>query len=322
MIETIALPKDAAGIENALRTELAHGDAMIGTVAPILRHLLANEEHSLFGDDVIAALRGMMRDIARQLLDAVAVGAGGAENHEQDSVRLAGMIAALIANPGLLTHVHAQALESQLTNRLEARIALDPVLSPLLQSLIASSEPETATTAMALLASQARYVQSQRRMQLPLHELPGDLLHGVLLALRAQAVDDADWQINAAAAEKAIRGAFDEGRSRLGLIARLIAGMGAAATAALSISHGGVAIFLSALAMASGQDRDMATLATNESQCARLALGMRAAGLKSAGIEEQFAALHPERVVPEGFDLVGADRAVAILAHSAPYPGS
>lgn len=320
MVEIIAPQNDVASMENALRAELAHGDAMIESVAPILRHLIANEEHSLFGDNVIAAVRGMMRDLAVQLLETVVTGANNRE--ALDPARLTRLTQALIENNGLLTHIHALALETQLTNRLEARLSLDPVLSPLLQALIASSDPDTAAAGMALLASQARFVQGQRRMQLPLAELPGDLLHAVLLTLRAQAVDDADWQMNVAAADQAIRGSFDEGRSRLGLIARLIAGMGAGATAALAVGHAGAAIFLSALGIAARQDRDMAALATNESQSARLLLALRAAGLKSGEIEEQFAALHPELAMPEGGDQIGVDQAAAILAQAAPYPGN
>lgn len=320
MVETIAPLNDAADMEYALRADLARGDAMIGSVAPILRHLLANEEHSLFGDDVIAAVRGMIRDLAGQLLEAVEARAGN--GNTQDPARLARLVEDLVENTGLLTHIHALALETQLTNRLEARLSLDHVLSPLLQALIASSDPETAAAGMALLASQARFVQGQRRMQLPLAELPGDLLHAVLLTLRAQAVDDAEWQMNVAAADQAIRGSFDEGRSRLGLIARLIAGMGAGATAALAIGHAGTAIFLSALGIAAHQDRDMVALAVNESQCARLLLALRAAGLKAAAIEEQFAALHPELAMPEGCEMIGADQAAAILAQAAPYPGN
>ena len=77
-----------------------------------------------------------------------------------------------------------------------------------------------------------------------------------------------------------------------------------------------MAFFVSALALASGQDRDMAVLATNEGQLARLALALRAAGLKPAGVEEQFLALHPDVALPEGFETLGADRAAALLAQS------
>ena len=81
-------------------------------------------------------------------------------------------------------------------------------------------------------------------------------------------------------------------------------------------------MFLSALALASGQDRDTAVLATNEGQLARLALALRAAGLKPTAVEEQFVSLHPEVSLPDGFDSLGADRAAALLARSGSFPGS
>jgi hypothetical protein len=98
--------------------------------------------------------------------------------------------------------------------------------------------------------------------------------------------------------------------------------MGGGALAALSISHAGVAIFASALSIASGQSRDMAVLSTNEAQLARLALALRAAGLKPAAVEEQFLSLHPEVALPEGFEQLGSDRAAAMLAAGGPVAGS
>jgi len=201
-------------------------------------------------------------------------------------------------------------------------MAVDPVLSPLLQALTASSEAQIAARAMALMAAQARFIQTQRRMQLPLFELPGDLLHGVLLTLKATCGEDEAIQPHILAVEQQLRGTFDEGRSRLGLISRLLMGMGGGAMAALSVSHGGVAIFLSALAIAAGQDRDMIVLATNESQVARLALALRAAGLKSDGIAEQFMAIHPDVTLPDRFDSLASDHAAALLAGSASFAGS
>jgi hypothetical protein len=90
--------------------------------------------------------------------------------------------------------------------------------------------------------------------------------------------------------------------------------MGAGAVAALSIHHAGAAIFLSALGIASGQDRDLATLATSETQRTRLALALCAAGLKPAAIEEQLLALDPDAALPEGLDRLTPDRAAALLA--------
>ena len=322
MSETAAHANPAVAVETVMREELAHGDAMIGTIAPIMRHLLANDEHSVFSDEIVAAVRGMMSHVATQVLDELAAAGGTPDARDHDPGQVADLVEAFVAHSGFLAHVHALALEWQLTQRLQARLALDPVLSPLLQALIASPEAPVAAAAMALLASQARFAQNQRRMQLPLSELPGDLLHAALFGLRGLAGNDPDLLAQTAAAEQGVRAQYDESRSRLGLISRLVMGMGGGATAALSVTHAGVGIFLSALALASGQDRDMAVLATNEAQVARLALALRASGMKPQSIEEQFLSLHPEVTLPDGFEQLGADHAAALLARSAAYPGS
>ncbi len=319
MNESLVPAGDSIPIEHLLRDELAHGDALVGTIAPILRHLLANDDHSVFGDEIIARVRGMLSNVASQLLDTVFTVQGSGERAAHDPDQIAALSNSFVAHGGFLAHVHGLALEWQLTERLHGRLGLDPVLSPLLQALIASSEPATASKAMALLAAQARFSQGQRRLQLPLSELPGDLLHAALLTLRNHAGAVSETEIDAA--DRLLRSNHDEARSRLGLIARLVTGMGGGATAALSISHAGVAMFLSALALASGQDRDLAILATNEGQLARFALAMRAAGLRTPAITEQFVALHPTVDLPEGFDALGADHAAAMLARSAAQPG-
>ena len=321
MIQNSAQLHPAENVEHALRDELARGDALIGTIAPILRHLLANDEHSVFSDEIIARVRGMVANIARQLLTELSSAGGEPEQRDHDAERIGVLVGSLVGHGGFLAHVHAMALEWQLAGRMQARLALDPVLPPLLQALIASSEAAVASSAMALLASQARFAASQRRMQLPLNELPGDLLHVALLVLRAHAGDDPADQAAAVQAEQALRGRYDESRSRLGLISRIVMGMGGGATAALAITHAGVGIFLSALALTSGQDRDMVVLATNEGQLARFALGLRAAGLKPQAIEEQFVSLHPEVALPSGFEQLGCDQAAALLARSASFPG-
>jgi hypothetical protein len=297
-------PRVTDSVESRLRDALERGDAVIGTVPPVLRHLLASDDSGLFADAILARVRGMIADIAQQLVEHM----GG---EEQDGPAL---ITALMANPVFLTHVHALVLEWQLTERLQAGLALDPVLSPLLQALIASSDQTTAALAMKFLAAQARFGQAQRRMRLPLAELPGDLLHGALVAMRGVAGARPDADARAAAAETAIRTDYGESRSRIGLISRLVTGMGAGAVAALSIHHAGAAIFLSALGIASGQDRDLATLATSETQRTRLALALCAAGLKPSAIEEQLLALDPHAALPEGLDRLTPDRAAALLA--------
>lgn len=321
MIDDHARPGATDSVEAALRERLARDEAMVETIVPILRHLLANEDNSVFSEEVVAKVRGMTGDIARQLLDRQAAAAGEVEPRAHDPEATTALVGALIANPHLLRHVHALALEWQLTVRLQARLALDPVLPPLLQALIASSDGATSGLAMQFLASQARFGQAQRRMTLPLGELPADLLHGVLVAMRTLAGVEPEADAQAAAAQAAIRADYDEGRSRLGLISRLVTGMGGGAVAGLSIAHAGVAIFLSALAIGSGQDRDFAVLSTNEAQLARFALALRAAGLKPSAIEEQFVAVHPDGALPEGFARIGADRAIMLLADAGGMAG-
>lgn len=293
---------------------LTRDDAALGTIAPVLRHLLAHDDHSMFSDEVVARVRGMSEDVASQLLGALAEDERGHDAGNDQAID--DLAALLVQSSAFLCHLHALALEWRLTERLQERLVLDPVLSPLLQALVGSSDETIASSAMNLLAAQARFCQAQRRMQLPIGELPGDLLHGALLALRSYAGSDAAANERAERAEQAIRRRYDEGASRLGLIARAVTGMGGGIIAALSVGHAGAAIFATALAMASGQDRDTAVLAVSEWQAARLALALRAAGLKPAAIEEQFHVLDPGAVLPRGIEQVGAHQAADMLSLS------
>lgn len=301
-------------VDTVLRDELAHGDAMLGTIGPILRHLLDNGGNSFFSDEIVSNVRGMANDLSRQLLAELAVAAGAEEAHDHAAADVAALTSAIVANPALLAHLHALAIEWQLTQRLQRRLALDPVLPPLLQSLIAASDPALAAAAMSALAAQARFCQAQRRMQHPLEELPGDLLHGVLMAMRATVGAEPEADRHAALAEASVRARREAKQSRLDLFAQLVAGLGGEAASALSVTHAGVGLFLSALALVTRQDRDLAALSTHESQLARLALTLRASGLKQQPVEEQFVSLHPDVCLPEGFDRIGPDRAASLLA--------
>jgi hypothetical protein len=314
MNEAVMSQSSEAPIEAALRDQLAQGDVVLGTVGPVLGHLLANHDHSLFSDEIVSRVRGMVGDIARQLLSAQAA-AGAIDDARTFADGNSGALtAALLTDEPLVGHCHALAIEWQLTARLEARNAIDPVLSPLLQALVASDDPSTASTAMAALAAQARFVQRQRRMELPLTELPADQFHRALAVWLDRI--DADNGEAALLAASGLREQYDESAARLGLLARLVHGMGAGAMAALSVSHAGLAIFLSALAATTNQDRDLAVLATNDRQTARLALSLRAAGLKPQAVEEQFLYIHPDVALPEGFDALRSDRARTLLAAS------
>jgi hypothetical protein len=226
----------ADGVEALLRVELASGDAAALNVAPILRHLIDNGANAMFSDAIIAGVRGMVCDLTRQLLDAQLRVKGETERIDHPTDNVAVLADALSANAALLGHLHALAFEWQLTRQMQARMALDPVLSPLLQAQMASADSQTASLAMRLLAAQARFCQEQQRMQLSLTELPGDLLHSVLVAMRTLAGVEADAE--AAGAESVIRLEYHEARTRLGLASRLIAGMGGGGLAALSFSIG------------------------------------------------------------------------------------
>ncbi len=314
MIESGVSLLPQALAESALCDDLAHGDVVLGTIGPVMGHLLANQDQSLFSDEVVARVRGMVSHVAMQLLVAQAEAAGEAEPYAFAEGRRDALASALAVFQPLLTHCHALALEWQLAIRLEARNSIDPVLSPLLQALIASDETETASAAMAALTAQARFIQQQRRMELPLYELPGDLFHNALLIWANCAEEDAAATVKRAQA--GLRASFDESASRSGLLARLIAAMGKGAMAAMSIHHAGLAIFLTALAIASSQDRDIVAISTNERQLARLALSMRAAGVKAKDLEEQFLFIHPDACLPSGVEGLSAERAANLLAAS------
>lgn len=316
---TSAMKPEASleSVETLLRDELVQGDVMLSTATPVLRHLLVTEDQAPFSDEVVARVRGMLVDIARQLLSAMAQAAQIADRSEFLAEYEDGLAEALLDEPAFLAHVHALTLEARLALQLQARCNIDTALSPLLQELAASRDEVLAGSAMATLAAQARFIEHHRRMSLPLGELPGDLFHTAVLALRAHFDDRAET----AAAEQALHEAYDESRGRPALLARLVMRMGKIAPRALDIDQAGLAIFATALAMASGQERDLAVLSFSDRQFARLALVMRAAGLKQPAVEEQFLYLHPGIVLPEGFEKLTADRAALLLAASAPQGG-
>ena len=318
MIQHGHLPDQAAAhavaeAEQAMRLDLAEGDAVLGFTRPILLHLLANRDHALFSDEVIARVRGMVEHMARQMLMATATAAEEADPITWVAEREEGLAALLLQDSTILGHAHALTQEAQLAEQLQRRSGFDGVLSPLVQELAAASDPQVAAGAMRVIAAQARFLQTARRMELPLGELPGDLFRKVLLLLRTHLPDEPAVP----AAEAALRSEYDEGLGRLGQLGQLVIGLGPHATRALSIDHAGLALFATALGMASAQDRNLALLSLGENQLARLALALRAAGLSQGQVEEQFLFLHPDALLPDNFATITPDRARALLAASA-----
>jgi hypothetical protein len=301
----------ADSVEQILRAELARGDAAIAGARPVLRYLLTHEGHPSFSEAAVAVVRGMILDLASQLLRVETVAVEGAGYAHYSGGRQDELAAALIENDDLLAHAQALVLEADLAERLQARSGIDAVLPPLVQELAANDDETTAALAIALLAAQARFMQHCRRMELPLAELPGDLFHAALVVLRAYRGASGE------AAERRLRESYDEGSSRIGLASRAVMGLGMHSARALAVDQAGVALFVSALAMASGQERDRVVLSSAEDHIARLALTLRVAGLDQREIGAQLMLLQPERPLPGGLEQVHADRAAALLASAA-----
>jgi hypothetical protein len=296
-------------VEARLRDELARGGAALSAAAPILRYLAVNGEPALLNDEIVARVRGMLGHVARQLLHAQAKAGELDDPRAFTAEREQGLARRLADEPALLAHLHALAIEGRITLQLLVRHDADPVLSPLLQDLVASTDDGVAGAAMAALAAQSRFIQHYRRMSLPLGELPGGLLDSALLALRAT-VGERDVAV---AAGRAVREAFDEDRGRLALLASLLGRMDESSPHALDLDRAGLAIFATALATASKQGRDQTVMALGGRQPMRFALALRAAGLDQPTVERQVLALDPDATLPEGFGQVTPDLAESLL---------
>ncbi|BBC73026.1 conserved hypothetical protein [Altererythrobacter sp. B11] len=299
-------------VEGILRERLARDGAVLAGVAPVLRHLLRGDAGELFADEVVARVRGMLADLAEQLLLALAVHADVPDRDAFLAAQSDHLIDRMAADGGLLGHVHGLALEGRLTEQLQQRSGIDGVLTPLVQDLAASPEPEISARAMAFLASQARFVQQQRRMDLPLGELPGDYFHRALCALAAHA-EAADCGGAAEPACAALRETFEEARSRLGLAARILLGLGEDIAPALQVEQAGVALFTTALALVTEQERTMVLLSFGQAASDRLAVALRTAGLDRDGLHTQLFFIKPDADVVRGLDLIDGDTASALL---------
>lgn len=300
-----SIPAEPA--EHPLRAALARGDDMHARSGPALRHILASPDRSLISEAVVAQVSGMLADMAEQLI--LARGAPRASAAQQEALNTR-----LLQNDALRAHCQALALEWRLAARLEAELAIDPVLSPLIQALVAHGDPGVGSLAMAVLAAQARFAQAQRRMQLPLSELPAELFHAALLLAREvgapPSLDDATR------AEARLRSDYEEGASRLALLARLVAMAGAMPVPMPAIEDAGVALWLSALAERSGEDRDRTACAAADPSLGRLLLTLRAAGAAPADAERQALRAQPDAVLPRGLDDIGTREAAQWLAEA------
>jgi hypothetical protein len=291
-------------VEALLRGELARENRAMLAIVPVLRHLLASEAQALLSDAILARVRGMILDCAAQLIAAIEGRDPAIRTASQtDPALLEHHADALMQDEALLGFCHALANESLLADRFQQRHGIDPVLTPLLQELIASDDAATASLAMRVLAAQSRFIQTQRRMELPLGELPAELFHAVV----ARGIDDGPPGI------EQLQAGYDEATSRLGLLARLVAAMRRGSFAALSLDHAGLALFASALAAFNHQPRGQGVLACHEGQGVRLALALRAAELSLPAIERQFLLVEPAARMPRAIAAISSNRAAELL---------
>jgi hypothetical protein len=299
---------DTASAGAILRDELARANRALRGLGPVLSHRLESEGTPLVSDAIVARLRGMLSHLAIQCVRACDAGFG---NDNETNALIDKLANALSADQGILGHLYALAMEGYLAERLAQRSSIDPVLSPLLQELIASSQAARADLAMTLLASQSRFCQSQRRMELSVQELPADLFTAVLARFEASELGLEPKRVRSAI--DGLKSQYDEGDTRLGLIKRLVASMGPGAMATLDLGHAGLALFATGLAVQSGQERDFAVLSCHEGQSARLALGLRAAGLEPDAIESQLSLLNAAQSIPAGIAEMSPERASALV---------
>jgi hypothetical protein len=305
----------AEAVERGLQAELARADQAIASASPVLRHLLGHHDQALLDDELVATIRGMILDVARQLLEAHAREAGAGDVPGFVAQRRDGVLRQLLDDAELLAHAHALAVEARVLERLREHCGIDPVLSPLVQELAADAEATVAGLAMAVLAAQARFMQYQRRMELPLRDLPADLFHRALVALTEQT---GEHDGAAASAEQRLRDSYSESDGRQALLARLVSGLGARRAEALSIDLAAASIFATALAACTSQPRDRVVLSLAGPQRARLAVSLRAAGMEADMVAIQFALLWPNTSLPSGFELLDAGEAAMLLGCSAP----
>lgn len=278
------------GQDGPLRELLALGERTRRNLPQQLRHRIGVADPSLFDDELVARTRGLLVDLTEQLAGDRPYGLDtGAHLDGRDAI-----LRALFDQPALLAHCHGLALEFRLMRRLAKDADIDSLLPPVLQELIASPMEEVSRLASAALAAQTRFIRNMERMQLPLRQLPGELLH-VVLGIGRERLKD---MIVSDAVEHAVRTSYDEGATRLALFARLANKTDYLGTRGWQLEEAGVPLFLASLSMADGQGHYDAVLLTTQSQMVRLALTLRTLGCNPRAVNRNLYLLHDEIALP------------------------
>lgn len=291
----------------ALSHEIARADEALSGLVPVLNYLLVHPDHARISDDILARIRGLMADWVRQLLAR----APGLEEERRDELSQP-LYRALCADNRLVSHAYALAVEFRLTEQWSDTHAIDPVLTPLLQELIGDKKRAVAETAMTFLAAQARFVAMMRRMTLPVSELPDEI--EAILYKHWKKVSHPTDRIALSRAAAQERDAQDAPASRLALLDHLMKAIGRRSKSCLDIEAAGCALFASALARRTKQPRELAIVALLDTQAARMALLLRAAGLDKDALERQFELLQGSARLPQEWDDITQAKAQALLS--------
>jgi len=286
--------------EDLLRAELARGRRALAAVPTVISSLVNDASPALFSEEAVARTRGMMDSLAMQL----ARSCGG---EEPDRAALRSLAATLTGIEPLLTHCHAMALEGTLLVRLGAD-GIDPVLSPFLQQAISGAEPDFAAQAMRVLAAQGRFVQAWRRMELPLAELPADLLELASAACEKHVGERAP-SAPQDGAEQA-----DERQTRSEQIASLLLSGSDGLAHGLDPELAGVSLFVSAASLSTGIPRSTVIQTIAGGQETRLAMMLGACGVDSADRLDAIARFSPDAIRPTLAIDLSPQRARELLA--------
>lgn len=300
---------------DGLHNLLAASDNQRITLPEQLQHRITLGDPVLFGDEVVARTRGLLLHITEQVAGA-RPGASRAVPHELDArsaEQRDAILQAVFADPALLSYAHASALEYAVTCRLAEEADLDPALSPLLQDLASRTDQAVSKLATAVIATQSRFLTDMRRMQMPLRQMPGELLHTALAIGRTYS----DNALLADAIDQAVQVSYDEGATRLGLLTILANLDNFPRQRGLRLEDAGVALFVLGLSSVPGMAYEDAVLLLTRQQMLRLALVLRGAGCSSRTVNHNLFLLH-EQVAAPAVAGMSRERALELLSQSSP----
>ena len=301
-----------------LRTVAARNAERARDSIAILSTLVGETDQSLYSDVVIAQVRGLLRDAASRILRLQAEATGDRGRDDFVAEHVDGLTRLFSTDPELIGYAQHLALEWVAAQRLLQRPGIDMALSPLLQELIGHSYPSVAAVAMAVLAAQTRFSQSQRRMELPLEELSAEALKAAIGCWRRYHGGDASDAL--IRAEHKLRAATDEASTRLSLLERLCSMETRQTPAMFDVEQAGLGLFATALAFKTRQSRRVILCACLMRPKAGLALSLRAVGLRASDVERQCLVFEPDMAPLRGMESVGTREALQMLSQSNPAP--